>query len=120
MSDLTNLEKHKLEKLLNMSSGYVLNFTNRSFQEFVADSTGRDIYDPRYGSGSKANQLRSFWRQEANRVVGKLMGDMLEYGVEMHLVIHNTQAFQEFRRIVSRLMESSAVPEIDALSGNLR
>ena len=40
MSDLTNLEKRKLEKLLGMASGYVLNFSNKTFAEFVMDCTG--------------------------------------------------------------------------------
>jgi hypothetical protein len=59
MSDLTNLEKRKLEKLLGMASGYVLNFSNKTFSEFVMDCTGLNIFDPRYeyASGSKANRL---------------------------------------------------------------
>lgn len=81
MSDLTFVEKRKFEQLLGMSSGYVLDFSNRTFAEFVLDSTGLDIYLPRYdyGSGSKANRLRAFWQKESNAVVGKLMGDMLDY-----------------------------------------
>jgi hypothetical protein len=63
MSDLSNTEKRKFERLLEMGSGYVLNFSNRTFEEFILDSTGRSIYDARYeyGSGSKANRLRAFW-----------------------------------------------------------
>ena len=51
-----------------MGSGYVLNFSNRTFEEFIIDITGRSIYDGRYdyGSGSKANRLRGFWAAEAN------------------------------------------------------
>jgi hypothetical protein len=81
MSDLTNAEKRKFEQLLDMSSGYVLDFTNRTFAEFVTDSTGRNIYDSRYdnASGSKAHRLRMFWQKEDNRVVGKLMSDILDY-----------------------------------------
>lgn len=81
MSDLTFMEKSKFEKLLGMETGYVLNFSNRSFAEFVRDSTGRNIYDERYSyaSGSKANRLRAFWQKEENSVVGKLMCDMLDY-----------------------------------------
>jgi hypothetical protein len=81
MSDLTFMEKSKFEKLLGMETGYVLNFSNRSFAEFVRDSTGRDIYDElyNYASGSKANRLRAFWQKEENSVVGKLMKDMLDY-----------------------------------------
>ncbi len=81
MSNLTNVEKRKFEQLLGMETGYVLDFTNRTFAEFVSDSTGRDIYDSRYdyASGSKANRLRAFWQKEDNAVVGKLMGEMLDY-----------------------------------------
>ena len=81
MSNLTITEKRKFEQLLGMNSGYVLDFTNRGFKEFVFDSTGRDIYDARYdyASGSKANRLRAFWETEDNAVVGKLMGEMLDY-----------------------------------------
>lgn len=41
MSDLTNMEKRKFEKLLGMSSGYVLDFSNRTFDDLVVDSTVR-------------------------------------------------------------------------------
>ena len=81
MSDLTFLEKSKFEQIFGMKSGYVADFSNRTFSEFVLDSTGRDIYDPRYDyeSGSKANRLRAFWQREEDHVVAKLMEDMLEY-----------------------------------------
>ena len=52
MSNLTYVEKRKLEQFLGMSSGYVLDFSNRTFAEFVRDSTGRDIYDPTYDYAS--------------------------------------------------------------------
>jgi hypothetical protein len=80
MSDLTYVEKQKFERFLGMSSGYVMNFSNRTLQEFILESTGRDIYDPRYdyNSGSKANRLRAFWLKEDNKTVGKLMKDMLD------------------------------------------
>ncbi len=107
MSNLTNFEKRKFEQLLGMDTGYVLDFTNRSFAEFVLDSTGRDIYDCRYnyGSGSKANRLRAYWHKEENAVVGKLMTDMLDYGGAIG-------ALQEAcRLIVSRLLHDSPDPK---------
>ena len=80
MSDLSFVEKRKFEELLGMSSGYVAEFSNRSFAELVRDSTGRNIFDPRYeyASGSKANRLRAFWQKEDNRTVAKLMTDILD------------------------------------------
>ncbi len=66
MSSLNIMEKMKFEKLFGMESGYVLNFSNASFQRFVAGSVAVDIYDAKYtvGSGSKANLLRGFWEAE--------------------------------------------------------
>lgn len=43
MSDLTNIEKRNLERLFGMSSGYVLDFSNRTFEEFIFDSVGISI-----------------------------------------------------------------------------
>ena len=43
MSDLTNIEERKFERLLGMGSGYVLDFSNRTFDEFVTDAVSRDI-----------------------------------------------------------------------------
>jgi hypothetical protein len=117
MSDLTNLEKRKFEQLLAMGDGYVLNFSNRTFSEFVIDSTGRNPYDARYDHGSyKANRLRGFWKKEGNRVVGKLMGDMLDYGVENNLFTAKDALLEACRRVVARLSQHSPVPEADALA----
>jgi hypothetical protein len=101
MSDLTLVEKRRLEKFLGMETGYVLNFSNRSFAEFVRDSTGRDIYDARYdyASNSKANRMRAFWLKEDNVVVGKLMKDMLDYSEDA-----GAQA-EVCRLIVARLLQ---------------
>jgi hypothetical protein len=81
MSNLTFTEKRKLEQLLGMKTGYVLDFSDRTFAEFVCDATGRNIFDERYNyaSGSKANRMRAFWQKEDNATVGKLLGEMLNY-----------------------------------------
>ena len=116
MSTLTNLEKRKFEQLLGMGSGYVLNFSNRSFAEFVIDSTGVNIYDSRYdyGSGSKANRLRGFWRQEGDSIVGKLMGEMLGYGVENGLFSDKDALLEACRRTVARLLQDGTVVDARA------
>ena len=60
-----------------MRTGNVLDFSNRTFQEFVLDSTGLDIDDESVGgSGSKANRLRYFWDNHPNSIVGKLLRDL--------------------------------------------
>jgi len=107
MSNLTFVEKSKFEQVLGMETGYVLDFSNRTFAEFVRDSTGRDIYDARYnqGSGSKAYRLRAFWQKEENRVVGKLMNDMLDYAEA------TGPRHEVCRLIVGRLLQDGAAPQ---------
>lgn len=115
MSDLSRIEMRKLEALFGMSSGYVLNFSNRTFEEFVLDSTGRSIYDEKYnqGSGSKANRLRGFWSEEGNQVVAKLLDDLIDHaessGADAALI-------SECRKIVARLKQDAPVQELDALT----
>lgn len=81
MSSLGNVEKLKLEKLLEMGGGYVLDFTNASFASFVRGSVGIDIYDSKYAveGDSKAKRLRAFWDIEADQRVGKLLVDLTDY-----------------------------------------
>lgn len=120
MSDLTAVEKQKLEKALGMSSGYVLNFSNRTFAEFILDSAGLDIFNSKYdyGSGSKANRLRAFWNVESNYVVGKLLGDIFEAWSELGGHSSSPQPPEDCLKIVRRLKESAPVPDIDAVLPN--
>lgn len=117
MADLTNLEKRSLEKLLSMGGGYVLNFSNRTFDEFVFDSTEKSIYDARYdsGSGSKANRLRAFWTSEPNHIVGKLLADLVAYAQEIDAEPPGSSLLESCRRSAERLQADGPVPEIDTL-----
>src|SRR5581483_7320579 len=114
MSNLSFIERSKLEKLLGMSSGYVLDFSNRTFQEFVADSVGQDIFDAKYdyGSGSKANRLRAFWKLEPNPVVGKLLTDLAAYYRETAAdeAADNT-SLNDCEKIASRLLDGQCMPD---------
>ena len=77
MSDIKNPTKQKLEHLLNMNTGYVLDFINATFQDFILTAVGIDV-DIRYPEGSKAVRLRTFWQNEPNETVAKLMLEMLD------------------------------------------
>src|SRR5712692_4463556 len=117
MSDLTRQETIKLERFLKMDGGYVLNFSNRTFGDFVVDVTGRDPYDARYqvSGTSKANRLRVFWKTESNFLVAKLVNALID---------HEEQEFRgdddalrvECRRIAARLADATSVCEVEALA----
>lgn len=81
MSNLSSVERRDLEEFLGMKDGYVLDFKNPWFQDFVKENTGIDIYEEKYevNGGSKAKRLRAFWHQEPNNTVGKLIFALLEY-----------------------------------------
>jgi hypothetical protein len=81
MAQISTIERRKLETLFEMGGGYVLDLSNRTLEEFVADSVGVEIYDDRYhhGSGSKANRIRGFWKVEPDAVAGKLISDLIDY-----------------------------------------
>src|SRR5262245_8608631 len=117
MSDLTFIEKTKLEKMFDMGGGYILDFSNRTLAEFVAESTGRDIYDPKYSyaSGSKANRLRAFWATEPNHVVGKLVSDLLDYCRSTTSNSEPDPLFADCQRIAARLLLSAPVEALEAI-----
>lgn len=81
MAELTYVEKLQLERLLGMSSGYVLNFSDRTFQQFVFESLGIDIYAPGMDAGgtSKAKRLRQLWKKQPNHIVGRLLFALCDY-----------------------------------------
>lgn len=116
MSDLTYIEKTKFEKYFRMNGGYVLDFSNRTFAEFIAESTGKDIYDSKYenGGGSKANRFRAFWKQESNYIVGKLINDLLEYSPPTDF--DDSKLFNECQRIAARISQSSPVEAIEVIT----
>lgn len=120
MSDLTFIEKTSLEKLFQMGGGYVLAFTNRTFHEFIADTVGKDIDSTEYsyGSGSKANRLRAFWKCEPNHVVGRLVSAMVDYAAVSDSEHSNSDLVETCRRIASRLLSGAPVPNIDAVAAN--
>jgi len=81
MANLKSTDYLKLEKLFEMNSGYVLNFTNSTFQQFFRESVGIDIYSNKYGiyGDSKAKRLRAFINLESNCIVGKIIIELIEH-----------------------------------------
>lgn len=103
-----------------MGSGYVLDFSNRTLQEFVADSVKRDIYCGTYdyGSNSKANLLRRFWEIEPNNVVGKLLDDLLRF-VRTSKVHEEQELIEECQKIAARLRDGTSVESIETIGEDI-
>lgn len=86
MSSLKMAERQILEQHFGMSSGYVLNFTDRTFGEFILEAVGLKIHDAKYtvGGTSKANKLRTFWKLETDQLAGQLILALLEYDATLN------------------------------------
>ncbi len=113
MNSLTHIDKQKLERDLGMGSGYVLDFSNRTFEEFFREVVGVQIYDSHYdyGSGSKANRMRAFWQVATDKQLIKLFEGLLE-GWEIY---SNTPIPDKSRDLIhSILAKIGATPSASA------
>ncbi|MCH7825561.1 MAG: hypothetical protein IH849_12225 [Acidobacteria bacterium] len=120
MADLTYVEKRKLEQLFEMAGGYVLDFSNRTFEDFVFHSVRINIYQARYGAygNSKANRLRTFWRLEPNHVVGKLIADLVNLCWAEFSHDHSEEPRDECSAIAQRLIRGATLQDASAISPN--
>lgn len=70
-----------------MSGGYVLNFTNNTFDQFIYESIGINVRDDNYiqnveenmNGSSKAKILRYIWNNEPENLTIKLLKDLIKY-----------------------------------------
>ena len=80
MVQLKHSDKRVLEDALDMSSGYVLNFSDRTFSEFF-DDQGITIYQEKYGFNgtSKAKHMRAFIQVEDAFSVCRVLRELWEH-----------------------------------------
>jgi len=110
MSSLEHLEKEYFEELFEMETGYVLDFTNKSFERFFSNTLDIEIYDDKYGiyGNSKANRLRAFWDKELDEIVGQALSGMLDRFVFKEQKKGNkpeeNAMYQKCREVANRLV----------------
>lgn len=124
MADLSSIERRKLERLLRMGGGYVLDFSDRTFSEFFEEHTRRDIDAAIYRERgtSKANRLRGFWAAEGNHLVGKVIQALILYGQAENCLGDEpglTELTDDCRKIASRMMRDTPVAELDELTATV-
>jgi hypothetical protein len=81
MSCVTTRDKQVLEDFLGMGSGYVLDFSDRTFADFVHETVGIEIHADKFtvNGTSKANKLRTVWGVESDFIVGRLLNALADY-----------------------------------------
>ena len=104
MEKLKFVEKDCFEQLFEMGGGYVLNFSNRTFQEFVYDVINIDIY-LKYPNTSKGRILKSIMQEYDNIIVGKLLLELMRYMQTKNMVNEkNCEVFKQCAAIGNRLI----------------
>ena len=77
MAKLDFIEKDLINELLNCG-GYVLDFSNRTYQEFVWEKIQVDVY-AKYPGLSKGKILRAIMTDFPDVTAGKLLLEFLRY-----------------------------------------
>ncbi len=126
MADINKIENLKLEKIFEMQGGYVLDFSNRTLNDFVLETINVDLYSDKYSDrgDSKANRIRTIWQKEHNYKVGTLIFKLLEYWRERKKLSY--QKITEFEEILyeqcvkisNKLIQDIIVEEIEVFREN--
>lgn len=104
VANLDYSEREKIEQLFCMNTEHVLNFTNRSFREFIYEKLQIDIYT-RYQGMTKAKAFKAIIADNDNRTVGKLLAELLIYMQVKNLVTSkNRDIYIHCIEISNRLM----------------
>ena len=85
MSTLGRAERLKVENLLEMSGGYVSDFSNRTFGDLFMEELGVDIDAEVFcvQGTSKANRLRTFLRSADDPMAGKALILLIDHHVDV-------------------------------------
>ncbi|MBK9119802.1 MAG: abortive infection family protein [Phycisphaerales bacterium] len=112
MADLSNSERQQIEQAFRMSSGYVLDFSNETFREFIQEAVARNICTDDYSrkGSSKAKRLRAFFRAEPNHVVGTLVDALVTHARTL-TDPPSSELLDACQRIAVRLKQSAPVLE---------
>lgn len=78
MATINYDERRLINETFQMQQGYVLDFTNRTFGEFMKDVVSYDIF-VKYPGLSKAKIIRAFLDDESDAYVGKLIAKLVKY-----------------------------------------
>lgn len=117
-NSLSEAEKSRFADLLDMGSGYVSHYSDATFKDLIARTVDIDIDDWKYKNfgTSKAKRLRSFWNQESDYVVGKVLQALLD-GIRMESITESQKRLIPLcKDTVNRLLANSFSSSLDSVS----
>lgn len=107
MPHLNTIEQRILEDYFQMGGGYVLDFTNQSFQQAIFDFCGVDIYSDEFSDlgTSKGKRLRCFFSKSNKGNLCKVVTGLYEYA-EACVPDRDTSKEKAVEKIITRLSGS--------------
>jgi hypothetical protein len=124
MANLKRSEMRFIDEVFGMGSGYVPDFSNRTFAEFFEDEFGINIYQDKYETrgNSKANHLRAFIEAEDGFLVGRVLRRLWQVREETYVPADPARVLPEAVRkrlfdVVGRIEAGFAPPVLGSLSG---
>ena len=107
VDQLRPVELKVVDELFGMGSGYVLDFTNATFDDFFRREVGVDIYDDAYaqGSGSKGKRMRAFLTVGQPRAIVRALTSLWEYREAARIGRGDTETVINARRRLSAIVE---------------
>jgi len=117
---LTHAEMRVLDDALDMGSGYVLDFSDRTMAEFFEDEFGITIYQDRYAfnGSSKAKHIRAFVTTEDEFTVARVLRVLWTYreSLDRYRDAERGPAIKErFFALVTKIEGGGAIPQTDAI-----
>lgn len=115
MSDLKSADVQEIMRYIRKKTkngaGYVWDFNDRTFQEFIEGCTGCDIDSDKYKmkGTSKEKRLRQFLIAEENSRVILLLEELLDYGTRRNLLLKTY--IPEMNKIIKRLKKYEKTPQ---------
>ena len=118
MANLDFIEKDIIDSLFN-NSGYVLDFSNRTFQSFIYETIKIDIY-AKYPDLSKGKILRAILDDNSDIDVGKVILQLLRYMHSKKMVNDvNKQLFDLCAELGNRLIGRTVATKIKKPSNDV-
>ena len=128
MGILSYKDRRTIDEAFDMQQGYVLNFSNRTFEDYFDAEFGIDIYDKKYAihGDSKAKRLRAFIEVASPYLVGKVLRSLWEYKENLQNLneksSHKPQRQKTLKtllfRYIDQIENNMDVPKTDAFDNS--
>ena len=128
MGILSHKDRRMIDEAFDMHQGYVLDFSNMTFEDYFDAEFGIDIYDKAYAihGHSKAKRLRAFVEVAPPYLVGRVLRSLWGYKETLQNLDEKSSHEPQRQKVVRALLlgyidkvESSAqVPKTDVFDNS--